>query len=389
MSGTGWRARMAATESRFLRGEETGFPMNRPAATTDVIIMGGGILGLSTAHEVLSRGLSVTLLSDDPKKSATWASAGMISPYSEYSTASAQQDMLRAARVAYPAYVQRIEEHSRMKVELRFPGTLIPALDWRQKSSLVAMTQRFQDLGAKCRYLEPEEVASEEPQLGPRESGAVMLDDEGYVNPRSLHCALRSVFDNLGGKRIDLPALGLVARQGRVIGVETAAGVVMGGSVVNATGAWADRFLVPEDQARYRARPVRGQALRLRPPSGGLRHVIQVPNFGYLVPRADGTVIAGATSEEVGPFLGNTAGGISSVLERTERLVPSSAHWSFLTAVSGLRPMAGNGELFLEPDSARKGLFHGLGLYRHGILLAPVAATRLTRLVLEYLGHLG
>jgi glycine oxidase len=171
--------------------------------------------------------------------------------------------------------------------------------------------------------------------------------------------------------------------------VETTAGVVLGRAVVNSAGAWADRFLLPEDQARYRPRPIRGQTVRLRPASRreSVRRVIQVPGFAYLVPRADGSVIVGATSEEVGPFPGVTAEGVQSLLSAVQTLVPASRAWTFLSAGSGLRPMAGDGGLYLEPDSQRRGLFHGLGLYRHGILLAPVASTRLAGMILDYLGR--
>jgi glycine oxidase len=369
--------------------EEERFRMKGPATGSDVLVLGGGILGLSTAHEILSRGLRVTLLCDDLHRSAGWASAGMISPYAEHVDRGAQQDMMRASRAAYPAYVARIEEHSGMKVELRFPGTIVPALEAGKRADVDSLAQRFRDLGAKCRYLDSRETRAMEPNLGPTLSGSVFLEEEGYVSPRTLLSALRQAFDTLGGHWVDLPALGLVARQGRVVGVETSAGVVTAGAVVNATGAWAERFLLPEDYDRYRPRPVRGQAVRLRPPSlrEGIRHVVQVPGFGYLVPRADGTVVAGATSEEAGPYICKTAGGIASVLEKAARLVPSSVDWAFLDSVCGLRPMAGDGDLFLEPDSARKGLFHGLGLYRHGVLLAPIAATRMARLVLDYLGR--
>jgi len=209
------------------------------------------------------------------------------------------------------------------------------------------------------------------------------------VNPRSLHTALRAGFDRLGGRWIGLEALGLVARQGQVAGVETAAGFLAGRCVLNCSGAWAERFLLPEDQARYRVRPIRGQTVRLRPASRheSVQRVIQAPGVGYLVPRADGSVIVGATSEEAGPFSVTTAGGILSLLEAAATLVPAARAWSFLSASSGLRPLAGDGELFLEADSARRGLFHGLGLYRHGILLAPVASTRLAGMALEYLGR--
>ena len=367
------------------------FHMHGQPPPSDVLIIGGGILGLSTACEILARGLAVTVFEEDPKHSATWASAGMLSPYAEHAEKSALQDMMRAARAAYPAYLARIEEHSGMRIELAFPGTLIPSLQENRREELEALTAQFLELGARCRYLDPAETAWQEPQLTPRSSGTVLLEDEGYVNPRSLHTALRAAFDRLGGRWVNLQVLGLVARQGAVAGVETTAGVILGRAVVNAAGAWADRFLLPEDQARYRVRPVRGQTVRLRPPNRreGIRHVIQVAGFGYLVPRADGTVVVGATSEEVGPFAGVTAGGVHSLLQAVQTLVPVSRSWAFLWAGSGLRPMAGNGELFLEQDSARRGLFHGLGLYRQGILLAPVASTRLAGMVLDFLGRMA
>jgi glycine oxidase len=95
----------------------------------------------------------------------------------------------------------------------------------------------------------------------------------------------------------------------------------------------------------------------------------------------------GATSEEIGPYPGVTGGGVHSLLQTAISLVPAVERWAFLSATSGLRPMAAEGGLFLEPDSARRGLFHGLGLYRHGILLAPLAATRLAGMVLDSLGR--
>jgi glycine oxidase len=359
------------------------------AAPSDLLVIGGGILGLSTACEILARGLSVTVFEEDPKRSATWASAGMLSPYAEHAAAGSLQDMMRAARAAYPAYLQRVEEHSGMRVEMAFPGTLIPSLEDGRQVELEALTAKFIDLGARARYLDAGETAAHEPQLAARGSGAVLLEEEGYVNPRSLHTALRASFDRLGGRWVGLQVLGLVARQGASVGVETTAGVALGRAVINAAGAWADRFLLPEDQARYRVRPIRGQTVRLRPPSRreSIRRVIQVPGYAYLVPRADGTVIVGATSEEVGPFPGVTAEGVQYLLSAVQALVPVSRGWSFLSAGSGLRPMAGDGELFLEPDSQRRGLFHGLGLYRQGILLAPVASTRLAGMALEYLGR--
>jgi len=372
--------------------EEARFQVFGQASRPDLLVLGGGVLGLSTACEVLSRGLSVTLFEDDCRRSATWNSGGMLSPYAEQVEEDALQDMMRAARAAYPTYVARIQEQSGLPVELAFPGTLLLLAGAEDPGrAMTELAEHFRGRGANCRYLGTEELEEEEPLLGPKDAGAILLEDEGYVNSRSLLTALRAAFDHLGGRCVALPALGLASRQGRVAGVETAAGVVLGGAVLNAAGAWAERFLMPEDQERFRARPIRGQLVRLRPPSRphSIRRVLHMPGTGYLVPHADGSVLAGTTSENVGPFLGNTAGGVAQVLAAARLLVPRSSEWAYLRASSGLRPMAGDGELFLEADSARKGLFHGLGLYRHGILLAPMAAMRLARLVLEYLGHQG
>jgi len=373
-----------SNESARVRGLET----VRGQHMADLLVMGGGILGLSTAIEALTRGLRVTLFDEAPERSATLAAAGMLSPYAELIQTSSLQEIMKQGRASYPAYVTRVEEVSGCRIELAFPGTLMPGNTAGDRARLEQLAHDFADMGARSRYVPADELETIEPNLGAREAGAVLLEDEGYVNTHTLHAALRSGFERLGGTWIPLQALGLTVRQQRVVGVETANGVVLGGAVLNATGAAGDRFLLPEDQERYRARPIRGQAIRLRPadPRAGISRVIQMPGVGYLVPQADGSIIAGATSEAIGPFPGVTAGGVQSVLGGAERLVPRSREWSFVGAWSALRPMAGEGEPVLAAD-ARKGLFHGLGLYRHGILLAPVAATRLAKLITDYLGQ--
>lgn len=353
---------------------------------SDLLVLGGGIVGLSTACEALTRGLRVTLFDEAPDRSATLASAGMLSPYAEPLATTSLLEWMKSGRAAYPAYVARIEETSRCSVELSFPGTLLLGLEGSTEDALRQEAERFRDLGASATFLSSAEARMEEPRLG-AVVGAIRLDDEGYVNTRTLHLALRVMFERLGGEWIPLHGLGLAVRHHRVAGVETANGVVLGGAVLNACGALADRFLLPEDLERYRLRAVRGQALRLRPPTAQetIRRVLHAPGTGYLVPQADGTVIVGATSEQVGPFLDVTAGGVRELLAAGERLLPGLADWSFAGAWSGLRPLAGDGAPSLVADS-RRGLFHALGLYRHGILLAPVAASRLLKMILDDLG---
>lgn len=359
-------------------------------ASADLLVIGGGILGLSTACEALSRGLSVTLFDATPEQSATRASAGMLSPYAEPAENGSLIDQMKMARAGYPDFIQTIEEASGCRIEIGFPGTLLTSLEIADSFRLRDLAARCRDMGAACQFLDAEEVTREEPSLTTKTAGSVLLCEEGYVNPRSLHDALRSAFDRLGGLWVPLPVIGLVARKQAVVGIETASGVTLGGAVLNATGAAVDLFLLPEDVARYRPRPVRGELIRLRPPSHSrsIRRVIQIPGYLYMVPQDDGTVICGATSQEDGPIRRTTSGGVRSILEATARVVPDSEEWAFVDSWNGLRPLAGDGDMMLIPDD-RKGLFHGLGLYRHGVLLAPVASTKLCRMILEYLGRQG
>lgn len=370
--------------------EVEGPQVGSPRESADLLILGGGVLGLATACEVLSRGLTVILFDGAPEESATLASAGMLSPYAEQGENGSLIDLLKQARVGYPEFVSQVEAQSGCRVEMSFTGTLLVPRDGEDPSRLKNLSTRFNDMGAVAQYLYPGEVHKLEPMLAAREAGAILLEDEGYVDPVGLHTALRVCFDRLGGRWVHLPGLGFVIRSQKVVGVETETGVTMGGAVLNATGAAAERFLLPEDLARFRPRAVRGEALRLRPPSWteGIHHVVQLPGTGYLVPRADGSVVVGATSKESGPQRKTTAGGVRSLLEAAEKVVPEAANWKFIEAWNGLRPLAGSGELILARDQ-RKGLFHGLGLYRHGILLAPVAATRLSKMLLDHLGRQG
>ncbi|MEZ4651080.1 MAG: FAD-dependent oxidoreductase [Candidatus Eisenbacteria bacterium] len=352
----------------------------------DVLVVGGGILGLATSCELLSRGHTVSIVERDPAGSATRAAGGMLSPWAEFSAPAPWQSLLVQARNAYPEFVRNAEETSGCRVECRFPGTLLVSPD--PEFDLSDLTFTFREQGARATYLDSEDLTRVEPGLSV--DSAILLEDEGYVDPRGLHSALRASFEELGGLWIRDEVYAIREAGGRVVGVRTSSGDLSAGAVLNTAGVQADRFLLPEDRIRLEPRPVRGELLRLRPPRRGerIRHVIQSPGFAYLIPQDDGTVIVGATSYEGDGTRRLTARGVAELLENAAGLLPDVSDWEWVEAWSGVRPLVGNGEPTVLTDP-RPGLFHGLGLYRNGILLAPVIGAQLSRLATEYVGLPG
>jgi glycine oxidase len=352
----------------------------------DILLIGGGVLGLASACELLSHGYSVVIVERGAERGATRAAGGMLSPWAEFATPVSWQVLLVQARLAYPEFVRNVEETSGCRVECRFPGTILVSPD--PGADLGDLTVAYRELGARATFLDSEDLTASEPGLAV--DGAVLLEDEGYVDPRGLHDALRASFEELGGTWVGDEVFALALAQGRVVGVETAGGTLHAGVVLNTAGVQAERFLLPEDRARLRPRPVRGELLRLRPRHRGerIRHVVQSPGFAYLIPQDDGTVLVGATSEEGDSRTRVTAVGVQTLLAHASALLPDILAWEWVEAWSGLRPLAGNGEPLVLVDP-RPGLIHGLGLHRHGILLAPVLGAQLSRLAAEYVGQAG
>lgn len=352
----------------------------------DILVIGGGILGLAAACELLSHGYSVVVVERGAERSATRAAGGMLSPWAEFAQPVSWQVLLVQARLAYPEFVRNVEETSGCRVECRFPGTILVASD--PGADLTELTVAYRELGARATFLDSEDLTASEPGLAV--DGAVLLEDEGYVDPRGLHDALRASFEELGGTWVGDEAFALALAQGRVVGVETAGGTLHAGVVLNTAGVQAERFLLPEERARLRPRPVRGELLRLRPRHRGerIRHVVQSPGFAYLIPQDDGTVLVGATCDEGDGRTRVTAAGVQTLLAHASALLPDLLAWEWVETWSGLRPLVGTGEPTVIADP-RPGLFHGLGLHRHGILLAPVLGAQLSRLAAEYVGQAG
>lgn len=339
----------------------------------DVIVVGGGVIGLASGWRLAQKGLRVAVIErGEPGGGTTHVAAGMLAPVAEADPAEEPlMDLMAASARAYPAFVSELAEASGLDPGYADCGTLIAARDRDEAEILdreLSLRQRF---GLNASRLRPSEARRLEPALAPTLRGALELPDDHAIDPRRLTAALaRAIRSELitGTEVTELDVT-----DGAVRGVISSTGRRFGAPrVVIAAGVWSER-LVP-DEARVPLRPVKGQILRLRDPSGPglLTRVLRTPS-AYVVPRGDGRYVLGATVEERGFDTSVTAGALFELLRDASELLPGLSELVVEELSAGLRPGT--------PDNAPvigagivDGLFWATGHYRHGILLAPITA---------------
>ena len=227
-------------------------------------------------------------------------------------------------------------------------------------------------------WLDGASAREAEPALGPHVIGALHIPMHAAVNVPALTSAAAAAAQTLGAQFVQSPVLGLSV-DGDAVAVRTAEGVEHAAHVVLAAGAWS-AGLAPPGTDPAPVRPVRGQLLHLGTAPGTLRHITWAPDV-YLVPWADGTVLVGATSEDVGFDERTTASGVAGLLARASALVPALAGATFLDARYGLRPGSPDDLPFVGRSATVPGLIYACGHYRNGALLAPLTAWLVAGLV--------
>lgn len=350
---------------------------NRP----DLLIVGGGVIGLATARDAAARGLRVTLLERKTcGREASWAAAGMLSPLGEALQPGPFLQFGLDSLEAYPAFVAELEEETGIGVELRKCGKLRLALSEDEEERLRARLHWARDRDLAARWLEPGELRAEEPALAAPALGGLLLEDDLRVDNRALARALVESLRLRGVSiREGVEARGVDVRNGRARAVLLEDGESLPASaVLLAAGAWTGTleglpFPVP-------VRPVRGQMMALRLDAPPSRRVLESEEV-YLVPRDDGRILVGATEEEVGFRSETTAGGLADILDAALRLVPGLRSASVDRAWSGLRPGSLDGLPILGRHPEVKDLYIATGHFRNGILLTPATARAMGALV--------
>jgi glycine oxidase len=351
-------------------------------SSADVLVLGGGVIGLSVALRARERGMSVTVLErHHTGRGTSRVAAGMLAPVAEAEFGAGGRRQLelgmRSAQI-WPEFASRLEAIAGMHVGLMRTGTLLIARDEDEARELERQISFRHSLGLRARRLRPSEARELEPALAPTVRLGLEAPDDHSVDPRLLLAALRNACLSTG---VQLREQAHVARVesgtggDRVEGVTLADGqFVAAAQVVLAAGAWVDQIDGLPSHARVPVRPVKGQILRLRDPAGPglLRRVVRFEG-GYLVPRADGRYLLGATVEERGFELAPTAGGVFELLRDAHELVPGVSELEIEELCVGLRPGTPDNAPAIGPG-ALDGLTWAAGHHRNGILLAPLTA---------------
>lgn len=338
-------------------------------ASCDVIVAGAGVVGLSAARALARAGARVVVVERRRVGcEASGAAAGMIAPQAGEPHAEILPLALKA-RDRHLRLAAELEEETGIAVDLSRLGRLQLALDDEAAAALQQVVAAHRRLGLPVELLGAADVRDAEPNVHPDVRGAAYFAGDRRLDNVRLTRALAASAVARGATLLTgRPVTGLLVERDRVAGVRAGAEVLRAPVVVNATGAWAG--LLAGDPQPPPVEPVRGQIVAFDMAPALLRHVVW-SDHGYLVPRADGRLLAGSTLERAGYDKSVTAGGVRAILDMALRIVPALADVRIADAWAGLRPGSPDG-LPIIGSGAVPGLVHAGGLYRDGILLGPL-----------------
>jgi glycine oxidase len=347
---------------------------------SDVLIIGAGIVGCAVGEALVREGASVAFI--DPRGiglGATQASAGMLTPYKE----GAHHPVLEALGLRslwlWDGLVERVFE-GRVPPELYARnGSLDIALDEAEATALQAVADDHALRGIQSRYLKGADVRQLEADIAGDCVGALLTPAHGYANAPALAGALWRACEARGAQVTRATARRMEPTS-RGVAVHTSDGTIFSAAtVVLAAGCWTGQIVI-DGVPPVPVHPVRGQLLYLKWPAPTVSHILWGPRC-YAVPWPDGTLLVGATLEDVGFDDRATVAGVRDLLESVCDLVPRAWQAGFLGARVGLRPGSPDALPIIGASSRVPGLVYATGHYRNGVLLAPLTAELVAKIV--------
>ena len=341
----------------------------------DVVVIGGGIVGLACADELSSRGKQVVVLEREyAGAGAGNVAAGMLAPVSESEAEEpAFVELALASCNIYESWVKGIEADSGLRCGYRTEGSLLLALHRDHEEELERLAAIQRSLGLASQPITRDEAIEKEPYVSPRVVGGLFAPNDRQVDPRRLTQALAASLTARGGTILEGQKAKPLLAGGCAVGAVTLEAEVRAECVLLAGGVWSGAVW-PEEAGSLPLRPVKGQLLRLRgrSPEGLIRHVVRTPDV-YLVPREDGELLIGATSEEQGFDTNVTVWAVMDLLREAWRVLPGIAELTVSEMQAGLRPTLRD-HLPAIGATRVEGLYVATGHYRHGVMLAPITA---------------
>jgi glycine oxidase len=342
---------------------------------TEVLIIGGGVIGLSIARELHKKGVGkLTILErGQVGAEASFAAAGMLAPNAETDKLDDFFHLCNDSNKLYPTFAQALFDETGSDIELERSGTLYAAFT---DADVKEIRRRFdwqKSAGLAVELMNAESVRRLEPFISPDVREALFFPNDWQVENRKLLAALRKYAEINQIEIVEnAEVTSLTIENGKINGAETKQKTFAAEIVVLATGAWTSLiktggFSMPE------VKPIRGQMLSFQTAKRLFQTVIYSPR-GYLVPRLDGRILVGATVEDVGFDKTTTDAGINFLRENALEIAPSLVNLNIAEKWAGLRPFAADGLPVLGAFPEVENLLIATAHYRNGILLAPVTA---------------
>ncbi|MGC6507498.1 MAG: glycine oxidase ThiO [Myxococcota bacterium] len=342
---------------------------------TPITIIGGGLAALSTAWASVRNGHSVDIFWMARKGAGTNAAAGMLSPFAEADTAEPPLiELALKSCAAYPDWINGIEQASGISCEYRTSGTILAALSRDHMADLHRLAQFHHRFGLKTQWLSRKELFDHEPNIASRQVGGIWAKNDHSVNPRQLQYALFKALEKENNVTItEAQSIHIVTNgqkvENVVIKVNNQQLIHKTSQVVLCDGSWkncAADLLNP-----LPLRPVKGQYVIVKG-SELIFHTMRSPDI-YMVPRRDGQVYIGASMEEEGFKNQPSAGAQLDLLYHSWQLFRGVYELDVIEHGFGFRPALRDHQPAIGP-SPIEGLFLNTGHFRHGVMLAPLAA---------------
>ncbi|TXK75906.1 glycine oxidase ThiO [Paenibacillus sp. N3.4] len=349
--------------------------------TKQVIIVGGGVIGSSIAYYLAKRGQSVTLLERGRLGTeASAAAAGMLGAQSEMEDTGPLFQWARHSRAMFPQLAEELKDLTGIDIGLVREGLLNVAFSDVQEQELREREKLQRAAGEKAEWLSAAAAVKLEPALNRATRGALYLPGDGQVEAPRLAAAFAQAAQVLGAKvQQFVQVQGLLTEQGRVCGVLTSDGSLYGEHIIVASGVWSGQLLAGID-VHLPLYPVKGECFSVHTTVPLLHKTLFTPGC-YIVPKAGGRLLIGATVVPNSYDRKVSLSGLGELMERAKQLMPAISEAEWEKAWSGLRPQTPDGMPYIGKVPQYEGLYAACGHYRNGILLSPITGKVISEMI--------
>ncbi|MBM7702717.1 glycine oxidase ThiO [Metabacillus iocasae] len=350
----------------------------------DVLVIGGGIIGCSTAYQLAKQGVKVAIVERNQIGcEASSAAAGILGAQAEIDEEGPLLSLAIKSRAMFPTLVEELKEKTGIDVELIQKGLLKVAMSEEEASKLQKRVKEHHQWNENVKWITNKDVQELENGLSSATYGAIHIPDDGQLAPDKLTKAFALAAVQEGAQVHGFCQVeALHIEDGCIKGIQTSVGMLFANHVICTTGSWANELLTPYKPSLH-VFPVKGECISVRSSIQLLEKTIFLDEGFYLVPKSEGRIIIGATKiprtfeKEV------SLQGVSKLVEKAQRLLPAIKEATFEKAWAGLRPQTIDGWPYLGPHPKVQGLFVAFGHYRNGILLSAITGQLLADAVLK------